>query len=75
MKPCLRLAGDWQKLFQAPHVPGAPLDQVACHGAANGVVIVRNLEWSETLIADPQRFGGEFRPAQMALQPGHERHA
>ena len=42
---------------------------------ANAVVVVDDFERPQALIADPQRLGGKFRPAQMALQPRHERHA
>src|SRR3954468_2020337 len=73
MKTGLRFAANRQKLPEAPHVPGAPLDVVTRQCATDGVVIVSNLQRSKTLIADPQRLGREFRPAQMALQPCHER--
>ena len=70
-----RLAGDGQKLPEPPDVLRPPLDHLSRERLAHARVVIHHLERPEALIADPQRLGGVLRPAQVALQPGHERHA
>src|SRR5690349_5511281 len=69
------LPGNRQQLPETPHVACASFDRITRNSAADGGVVVLDFERSEALIADPQRFGGKPRPAQMALEPGHKRHA
>src|SRR6266545_6637679 len=61
-----------QQLAEPPHVPGALLDELARERAADAVVVVDHFERSKALITHPQRLRGELRPAQVALEPGHE---
>src|SRR4029078_588517 len=75
MKPGARLPSDRQQLFEAPHVSRALFNDVARQRVANACIVVDNFERPQTLIADPERLGGKFGPAEVALQPRHERHA
>src|SRR5262245_47177456 len=69
------LTGNGQQLSKPPYVSRPPLDRITTHRVAYCAVIVFNFQRSQALIADPQRLGGKLRPAQVALQPRHKRHA
>ncbi len=75
MKAGPRLTGNRQQLAEAPDIARPALDDVARHRFPGAGVVVDHLERPEALAAHPERLGRIFRPAQMALQPGHERHA
>src|SRR4029079_12787984 len=69
VEPGTRFASDRKQLAKAPHVPRALVYAAPRHRLTRARVVVHDFQWPQTLIADPQRLGREFGPAQMALQP------
>src|SRR6185436_12185843 len=72
MKSGARFSRDRQQLAVAPEILGPPLD--FCPREPDCRVVVDWLERPEAPIADVGRFGGEFRFADMTLQPDERAH-